>query len=104
MYALIEFQGKQYRAEKGTMLKVDRVAAEPGAKIDIDKVLLVSKDDSSVSVGAPYVEGAKVTATVDSSVRDKKVIVFKYIPKKDHRVKKGHRQDYSLLKVEDIVA
>jgi large subunit ribosomal protein L21 len=101
MYALIEFKGKQYRAEKGAVLKVDRIDAEPGAAVDIDSVLLVSGD--SVTVGAPYVQGVRVTAVVEGHGKDDKIIVFKYKPKKDYRRKQGHRQQYSLIKVEDII-
>ncbi|MDR1256595.1 MAG: 50S ribosomal protein L21 [Spirochaetaceae bacterium] len=100
MYAIIEFKGKQYKAMKGAVLKVDRVDAEPGAQIDIDSVLLVS--DETVSVGAPYIAGAKVRAVLESHGRDRKIIVFKYKPKKDYRRKKGHRQQFSLLKIEDV--
>jgi large subunit ribosomal protein L21 len=109
MYALVEFKGKQYRAEKGAVLKVDRIDAEPGAVVDIDSVLLVSKEPSEgdsgdiVTVGAPYVPGAKVTAVVESHGKDGKIIVFKYMPKKDYRRKQGHRQQYSIIKVEDII-
>jgi large subunit ribosomal protein L21 len=101
MYALVEFKGKQYKAEKGAVLKVDRIDAEPGAAVDIDSVLLVSGD--AVTVGAPYVEGVKVTAVVESHGKDDKIIVFKYMSKKDYRRKQGHRQQYSLIKVEDII-
>jgi large subunit ribosomal protein L21 len=101
MYALVEFKGKQYKAEKGAVLKVDRIDAEPGDAVDIDSVLLVSGD--SVTVGAPYVPGVKVTAVVESHGKDKKIIVFKYKPKKDYRRKKGHRQQFSIIKVEDII-
>jgi large subunit ribosomal protein L21 len=112
MYALVEFKGKQYKAEKGAVLKVDKVDAEPGSSLDIDHVLLLSGD--TVTVGTPYVAGAKVTATVQAAGKDeegkdlsygkdKKIVVFKYMPKKDYRRKQGHRQRYSLLKVEDIV-
>ncbi|MDR3122417.1 MAG: 50S ribosomal protein L21 [Treponema sp.] len=107
MYALVEFKGKQYKAEKGAFLKVDRIDAEPGAAVDIDSVLLLSTEtsdgSSSVTVGAPYVQGARVTAVVESHGKDKKIIVFKYIPKKDYRRKQGHRQRYSIIKVEDII-
>jgi large subunit ribosomal protein L21 len=103
MYALVEFKGKQYKAEKGALLKVDKVDAEPGANIDIDSVLLVSGDDgTSIAVGAPYVPGAKVSATVESHGKDRKIIVFKYKPKKDYRRKQGHRQQYSILKLAGI--
>jgi large subunit ribosomal protein L21 len=102
MYALVEFKGKQYKVEKGTVLKVDKIDAEPGAALDIDTVLLVSGD--TVTVGNPYVQGAKVSATVESHGRDKKIIVFKYKPKKDYRRKKGHRQEFSVLKIGEIAA
>ncbi|GHV78529.1 50S ribosomal protein L21 [Spirochaetia bacterium] len=105
MYALVEFKGKQYKAEKGAVLKVDRIDAEPGATVDIDSVLLVSKGGSpdTVTVGAPYVTGAKVSAVVESHGKDPKIIVFKYMPKKDYRRKQGHRQQYSIIKIQDIV-
>ena len=101
MYALMEFKGKQYKAEKGATLKVDKVDAEPGSALDIDTVLLVSGD--SVSVGAPYVKGAKVQAVVEAHEKAKKIIVFKYKPKKDYRRKHGHRQQYSVIKIQDII-
>lgn len=102
MYAVVEVMGKQYRAEKGAILTVDRFDAEKGAQISLDKVLLVSGD--SVKVGAPYVPGAAVKATVQDEVKGDKVIVFKYKPKKDYRRLNGHRQSYTILKVEDIQA
>jgi large subunit ribosomal protein L21 len=102
MYALVEFMGKQYKAEKGAMLKVDKIDAEPGAVINIDTVLLVSGD--TVKVGSPYVNGAKVSATVESHGKDSKIIVFKFKPKKDYRRKQGHRQQYSVIKIADISA
>ena len=102
MYALVEFKGKQYRAEKGGLLKVDKIDAEPGSSINIDTVLLVSGD--SVKVGNPYVTGAKVSATVESHGKDGKIIVFKYKPKKDYRRKQGHRQQYSIIKIGEISA
>ena len=100
MYALVEFMGKQYKAEKGVSLKVDKINAEPGSAIDIDTVLLVSGD--TVTVGSPYVQGAKVNATVESHGKDDKIVVFKYKPKKDYRRKQGHRQQYSIIKIGDI--
>jgi large subunit ribosomal protein L21 len=100
MYALVEFLGKQYKAEKGKTIKVARVDAEPGSEVTIDKVLLVS--DETVTVGQPYVAGATVSATVESHGKDKKIIIFKYIPKKDYRRKNGHRQGYSIIKIGDI--
>ncbi|MDR0785159.1 MAG: 50S ribosomal protein L21 [Treponema sp.] len=100
MYALVEIKGKQYKAEKDVLLKVDLLDVEPGSMLNIDSVLLVS--DGVVSVGAPYVAGAHVTATVESHEKDKKIIVFKYKPKKDYRRKQGHRQRYSIIRIKDI--
>ena len=102
MYALVEFMGKQYRTEKGALVKVEKIDAEPGTVIKIDTVLLVSGAD--VKVGSPYVQGAKVSATVESHGKDGKIIVFKYKPKKDYRRKQGHRQQYSIIKIGDISA
>jgi len=100
MYAVVEFKGKQYRADVGAVLKVDRFDAEKGATVSLDKVLLVSGD--SVRVGSPYVAGAAVKTIVQDEIKGEKVVVFKYKPKKDYRRTQGHRQRYTLLKVEDI--
>jgi large subunit ribosomal protein L21 len=102
MYALVEFKGKQYKAEKGVLLKVDKIDAEPGSALDIDTVLLLSGD--TVTVGSPYVQGAKVSATVESHGKDDKIIVFKYKPKKDYRRKQGHRQQFSIIRIGEISA
>jgi large subunit ribosomal protein L21 len=102
MYAIVEINGKQYRAEKGAKLKVDRIEEEAGASLSFDKVLLLS-DESGVKVGSPYVQGANVKATVDAELKADKVIVFKYKPKKDYRRTQGHRQRYTLVTVQEIV-
>lgn len=102
MYALVEYKGKQYKAEKGAVLTVDKLNAEKGAKLDIDSVLLVS-DGDKVSVGTPYVKGAKISIVVEDTFKDKKVIVFKYKSKKDYHRTIGHRQQYTNVRVEDIV-
>ena len=102
MYALFEYKGKQFKAEKGAVLQFDKLEEEKGAKITIDTVMLVS-DDGKVSVGTPYVSGAKVNVTVEDSFRDKKVLVFKYKSKKDYHRFHGHRQHYTNVRVDDIV-
>jgi large subunit ribosomal protein L21 len=102
MYALIEFKGKQYKAEKGSVLKVDKIEGDAGAAFDIDSVLLVS-DEGSIKVGAPYVKGITVKAVVESHGKDRKIIVFKYKPKKDYRRKQGHREQFSMIRVQDII-
>ena len=102
MYALVEYKGKQYKAEKGALLQVDKIDAEKGAKIDIESVLLVS-DGDKVTVGTPYVKGAKVSVVVEDSFKDKKVLVWKFKSKKDYHRLIGHRQQYTNVRVEEIV-
>ena len=102
MYATIEFKGKQYKAEKGVVLTVDKLDAEQGSKIDIETVLLVS-DGDKISVGTPYVKGAKVQVVVEESFKDKKVLVFKFKSKKDYHRLIGHRQQYTKVRVEKII-
>ncbi|MCH5288691.1 MAG: 50S ribosomal protein L21 [Treponema sp.] len=102
MYALFEYKGKQYKAEQDALIQVDKIDAEKGAKIAIDSVLLVS-DGDKVSVGTPYVQGAKVEVEVEDSFRDKKVLVFKYKSKKDYHRLIGHRQEYTRVRVKSIV-
>ncbi len=101
MYAVIETGGKQYRVEVGTELEVELLDAEPGKTITIDRVLLVADGDSS-TIGRPLVADAAVSAEVVSQTRGPKLIAFKYRPKARSRVKKGHRQDLTLLRVADI--
>ena len=102
MYALVEIKGKQYKAEKGALLKVDRIASEKGDSIEFDKVLMLS-NDNDVKIGTPYVEGIKVQGSVEDQIKDKKVIVFKYKRRKNYRRTQGHRQQYTLVKINDIV-
>ena len=101
MYALVDINGKQYKAEKGTTLKIDRIPQEKGEKIEFHSVLLVS-GSKNVKVGTPYVDGVTVKATVTEHSKDKKVVVFKYKKRKGYRRKYGHRQPYSLIKIDNI--
>jgi large subunit ribosomal protein L21 len=102
MYAVVEINGKQYRAEQGKSLKVDRIEMSPGSDVSFETVVLLS-GDNGVKVGTPYVAGAVVKAVVDEEVKGDKVIVFKYKPKKDYRRTQGHRQKYTVIKVQEIV-
>ena len=102
MYALFEYKGKQYKAEKDALIQVDKIDAEKGQAIEIETVVLVS-DGDKVNVGTPYVKGAVVKAVVEESFKDKKVIVLKYKSKKDYRRTIGHRQQYTNIRVTDIV-
>ena len=101
MYAVIETGGKQYRVEVGTELEVELLDVEPGQNITLDRVLLVA-DGADATVGTPVVDGAAVEAEVLGATRGDKVIAFKYRPKARRRVKKGHRQDLTVLRIADI--
>jgi large subunit ribosomal protein L21 len=101
MYAVIETGGKQYRVEVGTELEVDLLEVEPGQEITLDRVLLVADGDES-AIGKPLVEDAAVRAEVVRQARGEKLISFKYRPKARHRVKKGHRQELTVLRVTDV--
>ena len=102
MYAVIETGGKQYRVEVGTELEVELLDASAGDAITLDRVLLVADGDQA-SIGRPLVSGASVSAEVVRQDRADKVISFKYRPKARRRVKKGHRQDFHLLRITDVV-
>jgi large subunit ribosomal protein L21 len=101
MYAVIESGGKQYRVEVGTELEVELLEAEPGQSITLERVLLVADGDET-AIGRPVVENAAVEAEVVRRDRADKVIVFKYRPKARRRVKKGHRQDLTVLRITDV--
>ncbi|HEY3523179.1 MAG TPA: 50S ribosomal protein L21 [Candidatus Limnocylindrales bacterium] len=101
MYAVIETGGKQYRVELGTELAVERLDAPAGGSVTLDRVLLVADGDEA-TIGRPLVADAVVSADVVAQDRADKVIVFKYRPKARRRVKKGHRQDRTVLRISDI--
>ena len=101
MYAIIETGGKQYKVAEGDVIKVEKLAVAEGQEYDFDKVLVVAKD-SDVIVGAPYVAGAKVSASVLGEGKEKKVVVYKYKPKKGFHKKKGHRQPFTKLQIKAI--
>ena len=101
MYAVIETGGKQYRVELGTEIEVELLDADPGQEINLDRVLLVVDGDNS-AVGTPVVADAAVTAQVLRQDRGEKTISFKYRPKARRRVKKGHRQELSVIKITDV--
>lgn len=100
-YAIVESGGKQYRAIEGGTIEVDRLQVEIEGKVNLDQVLLFV-DDDNVLVGTPLVKGVKVNAVVVGHDKGPKVTIFKYRPKKRIRVKTGHRQQYTQLKIETI--
>ncbi len=103
MYAIVDVAGKQFRVEQGVELIAPRVDAEVGATLDFHQVYLLA-DGGQVRVGTPTVEGATVQATVVAHGKGPKVIVFKKKRRKGYKVKKGHRQPFTRLKIEKIVA
>ncbi|MCH7679613.1 50S ribosomal protein L21 [candidate division KSB1 bacterium] len=103
MYAIVDIAGKQFKVSKKDNILVPKVAAEVGKSVEFDKVLLVS-DNGKVLVGQPTLKGATVKAKVLSFERGKKVIVYKKKRRKGFEVKKGHRQDYTKLEIQSIVA
>lgn len=100
MYAIIAAGGKQYKVSEGETIYIDRVNQEPDSEITFD-VLMLGGDDS-LKVGAPYVEGAKVTAKVVKEVKGEKIRVFKYKSKKDSCKTRGHRQKYTKIEITSI--
>ena len=100
-YAIIESGGKQYKAVEGTTIEVDKLPLEVGQELKIDKVLLVVNEDD-VSIGTPVVEGSVVKTTVVAQVKARKIVIYKYRARKRHRVKTGHRQQYTRLKIDSI--
>ncbi|NMB40416.1 MAG: 50S ribosomal protein L21 [Firmicutes bacterium] len=101
MYAIIETGGKQYKVLEGSVCKVEKLSAVPGEEVVFEKVFFV-KDGDKIQIGTPYVPGAKVSGRVLSHGKGKKIIVFKFKPKKNYRRKQGHRQPFSEVKIEKI--
>ncbi len=103
MYAVIKTGGKQYKVSEGATLKVEKIDADEGATIELDQVLMVV-DGDNVNVGSPLVAGGKVTATVKSHGRGKKIEIIKFRRRKHHRKQMGHRQSYTELQITGIQA
>ncbi len=103
MYAVIQTGGKQYRVSEGASLRVEKLSAAEGDTIELDKVLMIT-DNDEVKIGAPYVEGGKVTATVKSHGRGDKIHVIKFRRRKHHMKRQGHRQHYTEIEITGINA
>lgn len=103
MYAIIESGGKQFRVSEGSVLKVEKLEADIGTDVVFDRVLAVrNENENEMEIGAPYLKGAKVTARVLSHGKGKKIIVFKFKPKKNYRRKQGHRQPFTQVIIQKI--
>ncbi len=101
MYAVIKTGGKQHKVAEGEILKVEKLKASEGEPVDITDVLLIEKD-GEVTLGSPFIEGAKVTAKILRHAKEDKVTIIKMKRRKDYRKKQGHRQNYSEIQIEQI--
>ena len=101
MYAIIKTGGKQYKVAEGDILNVEKLNAEKGTEVVFDEVLAIV-NDGEVTVGKPFIDGAKVTATVEEQGKGEKILVFKYRAKVNYRKRMGHRQPYTAVKISGI--
>lgn len=102
MYAVVKSRGKQLKISPGEKVRVDRMNASVGDSVVMNEVLVIAKEGSDVHIGTPFIEGASVDGKVLRHARSKKVTIMKYKPKKRYRIKKGHRQDYTLLEITSV--
>ena len=103
MYAVVKTGGKQYKLAQGDICRIEKLDAEEGASVELDKVLMVA-DGDSINIGSPFVEGGKVTAVVKAHGRAKKVEIMKFRRRKHHQKKTGHRQYFTEIEVTGISA
>lgn len=101
MYAVIQTGGKQYRVVPGEEVKVEKLPGDTGDPVVFEKVMLTS-DGENVDLGKPFIENAKVVGRISRHGRDRKIVVFKYKRRKGYRRKQGHRQDFTIVKVDNI--
>ena len=101
MYAVVEILGNQYKIKEGEKIKIPRIKEKEGSSVKFDKVLLLN-NNGDIRIGNPTIPNAEVHSTVLEHERDKKIIVFKMKRRKGYRVKKGHRQQYTLIKIDNI--
>lgn len=102
MYAVIETGGKQYKVAQGDVIKVEKLDGAAGDAVEFDKVLLISDGADKIVMGAPFVEGGKVTATVKAQGRHRKVEIIKFRRRKHHMKRQGHRQPFTELEITGI--
>ena len=104
MYAIVQTGGKQLRVAPGDVVRVEKLEAEVGGKVTLDRVLAVAKDDGQLVIGTPTVDGARVSAEVVEQGKLPKILVFRYKSKANERRRYGHRQPYTRVKIESIEA
>lgn len=103
MYAIMETGGKQYRVQAGDVVFIEKIEGEDQSTVSFDKVVMVA-DENGAKIGAPYLEGASVEATLLKTGKGKKITVFTYKPKKSEKRKMGHRQPYTKVRIDAIKA
>mgnify|MGYP005839681529 FL=1 len=103
MYAVVHTGGKQYKVQKGEILRIEKIPGEVGSAVTFDKVLMVA-DGEEIRLGQPVLENAKVQASIVEQDKAKKILVFKYKRRKRYRRKQGHRQPYTAIRIDGIVA
>ncbi|MDL1962892.1 MAG: 50S ribosomal protein L21 [Deltaproteobacteria bacterium] len=101
MYAIVSSGGKQYKVQKGEILRVEKISGDIGASVSFDKVLMFSNDEN-VNIGQPVLENVAVNGHIVEQGKAKKIIVFKYKRRKGYRRKQGHRQQYTAVKIDNI--
>ena len=104
MFAVIKTGGKQYLVSPKDKIKIEKIEAEEGEKIVFDEVLLLGNDEKDIKIGDPLVKGAKVNAKIIKQDKAKKIIIFKYKPKKRYQKKAGHRQPYTEIEILKILS
>jgi large subunit ribosomal protein L21 len=104
MFAVLKTGGKQYRVAPDDVIRVEKIAGDAGAAIELGEVLMIGADDGAVTIGAPLVEGARVAVEIVEQTRGDKVIAFKKRRRQNSRRKRGHRQELTVLRVTDILA
>ena len=102
MYAVVQTGGKQYKVAPGDLVKVEKINGDPGTQVELESVLAVSDPEQGIRLGTPVVEDAVVKATIMRTARDRKIIVFKKKRRKAYKKKQGHRQWYTLLRIDEI--
>jgi large subunit ribosomal protein L21 len=105
MFAVVEIGGRQYKVSAKDQIQVEKLDAEPGKTLTFDKVILIAEENGDkTQIGTPYLKSIKVEAKVVEHFKGEKIRVFKFRPKKRYQVTQGHRQNYTLLEIESIVA
>jgi len=102
MKVIFEDRGSQYTVKEGDVIAIDLMEKNPNDEIEFENVLLLKKDEKDIEIGTPYIKNAKIKAKVIENKKDKKILVFKFKRRKNEKRLKGHRQQYTIIKIESI--